>query len=84
MAGMEEQRQFIIDQELIERESLGPDLGHKGGQPVDGWCDLVNGGGHGEDSLFQWASTTSSITDGTEAAATRAATYRRTLSGGHC
>src|SRR5271169_3156720 len=46
MAGMEEQRLVVRNEELIEREAARSDLRHERGQSVDVWSDLVDGGCH--------------------------------------
>ena len=46
--GVEQQRLLVVDQELVEREAGGADLGHEGGQAVDAVGDLVDSSLHRE------------------------------------
>jgi hypothetical protein len=45
-AGVEQERVVVVDQELVEGEPCGPDVGHEGRDAVDALGDLVDGGGH--------------------------------------
>ena len=51
VAGVEQQRLVVVDQELVEGEPVRADLGHERRQPVDIRCDLVDFGGHRRSSL---------------------------------
>jgi hypothetical protein len=44
--GMEQERFLAGDEELVEREPDGGDVGHERGDPVDPVGDLVDGGAH--------------------------------------
>ena len=46
-AGVEQQWLIVIDEELVEREAGGADLGNEGRESVDAIGDLVDSGLHG-------------------------------------